>query len=157
MQRHRHNVKIFHPSFGALNLGFRAFRGITPFVPHPRILGASPTGGDGVRTSALLKTAVDNRPEIWIFQYSFSLNVYKVAFSNIFKIKWPKSEEKLNFGGSWVWEPMKLNPSPQAKLRGDAVATPTDNAWQWRLPTYLHSAPHRMRLARGNLRTRRRA
>ena len=22
---------------------------------------------------------------------------------NIFKIKWPKSEEKINFGGRWVW------------------------------------------------------
>ena len=41
--------------------------------------------------------------EIWTFQYFF-LKTYKhFVFSNIFKIKWPKSEEKLNFGGRWVW------------------------------------------------------
>ena len=46
------------------------------------------------------------------------------AFSNIFKIKWPKSEEKLNFGGRWVWVPMNptSDPPPQSKLRGDALA-----------------------------------
>ena len=32
------------------------------------------------------------------------------AFFNIFKMKWPKSEEKLYFGGRWVWVPMNLSP-----------------------------------------------
>ena len=32
------------------------------------------------------------------------------TFSTIFKIKWPKSEEKLNFEGRWVW--VSMNPSP---------------------------------------------
>ena len=51
---------------------------------------------------------------------SFFLTQMKnFAFSTIFKIKWPKSEEKLNFGGSWVWVPMNPSP-PQTKHRGDA-------------------------------------
>ena len=41
-------------------------------------------------------------------------------FSNIFKTKWPKSEEKLNFVGRWVWVPMIPPPPPQSKIRGDA-------------------------------------
>ena len=41
------------------------------------------------------------------------------AFSTIFKIKCPKSEEKLNFGGRWVWVPM--NPSSPKQ---NFVATP---------------------------------
>ena len=50
----------------------------------------------------------------------FFIDTYdNFAFSNIFKIKWPKSEEKLNFVGGWAWVPM--NPSPQTKLRGDAL------------------------------------
>ena len=35
-------------------------------------------------------------------------------------MKWLKSEEELNFGGRWVWVPM--NPPPQSKFRGDALA-----------------------------------
>ena len=34
------------------------------------------------------------------------------AFFNIFKIKWPKSDEKLNFGGRWVWVPMNPTSDP---------------------------------------------
>ena len=50
----------------------------------------------------------------------FFLDTYgNFAFSIIFKIKWPKSEERLNFGGRWVWMP--VDPSPQTKLRGDAT------------------------------------
>ena len=50
--------------------------------------------------------------------YFFLKTCYIFAFSNIFKTKWPKSEEKLNFGIGWVWVPM--NPTPQPKIRGDA-------------------------------------
>ena len=49
------------------------------------------------------------------------------AFSNIFQIRWPKSEEKLNFGGRWIWVPM--NPtSPNQNF----VATPLhiNGTWQ---------------------------
>ena len=41
------------------------------------------------------------------------------AFSNIFKIKWPKFEEKLDLGGRWVWVPM--SPTPPNR---NFVATP---------------------------------
>ena len=38
---------------------------------------------------------------------------YSFAFLNIFKIKWPKSEGKLNFGGRWVWVPsLCIGPPP---------------------------------------------
>ena len=40
------------------------------------------------------------------------------AFSNLFRMKWPKSEEKLTFEGGWAGVPM--NPSPQTNF----VATP---------------------------------
>ena len=41
---------------------------------------------------------------------------------------WPKSEEKLNFGGRWVWVPM--NPSPEQNF----VATPLPTAPPPRFP-----------------------
>ena len=52
---------------------------------------------------------------------SFFLKRIFFAFSNIFKLKWQKSEEKLNSGHSWVWVPM--SPSPQSKLRGDDLGS----------------------------------
>ena len=39
---------------------------------------------------------------------------YKFAFSNILKIKSPKSEEKLSFGGRWIW--VTSNPSPKQQF-----------------------------------------
>ena len=45
------------------------------------------------------------------------------AISNIFKIKWPKFEEKLNFGRRWVWMPMNSSPPPPTKLGGNALAS----------------------------------
>ena len=65
------------------------------------------------------KTRVSTPQKFGYFS-NFFLEVFFFAFSYIFKIKWPKSEEKLNFGGRWVWVPM--NPTPQSKLRGDALA-----------------------------------
>ena len=29
--------------------------------------------------------------------------INNILIFNIFQIKWPKSEEKINFGGRWVW------------------------------------------------------
>ena len=53
--------------------------------------------------------------------YFFFLETYKILhFPNIFKMKWPKSKEKLNFWGRWVWMPMNPTPPPQSKFRGDA-------------------------------------
>ena len=49
---------------------------------------------------------------------AFFLSDENFVFSTIFKIKWPKSEEKPNFRGRWVWVP--INPYPRTKLCGDA-------------------------------------
>ena len=66
-----------------------------------------------------IPAAGDVPPEIRIFQYFF-LDTYKnFAFSNNFKIKWLKSEDKLDFGGRRIWVPMNLSP-PQTKLCDNA-------------------------------------
>ena len=76
-------------------------------------------GGTGGRVPLPVeKSAGDIPPEIIIFQYLFLKYICSFAFFNIFEIKWPKSEEKLSFGGRLAWVPM--NPSPQTKLGGDA-------------------------------------
>ena len=79
-------------------------------VPRSGHQGSRQRGGGGgvagVRTPALLKTAGVDSAEIWILQYLFLETYIIFAFSNIFKIKWPKSEKKLNFGGMWDWVPM---------------------------------------------------
>ena len=90
--------------------------------------GASPTGGEGRggRDPPLLKTAgFDPPPRNLDISVYFFLKAYNFfAFSNIFKTKWPKSEEKLNFSGRWVWVPIIPTPPPplQSKIRGDAPA-----------------------------------
>ena len=77
-----------------------------------------------------MKTAGDDPPEIRIFQCL--LETYSLfAFSNIFKIKWLKFEEELNFGGWWVWARfLQIGlggyesappPPPQSKLCGNAL------------------------------------
>ena len=47
-------------------------------------------------------------------------HINNILIFSIFKIKWPKSEEKLNFGGRWVW---LSEPSPTQNF----VVTP----WPW--------------------------
>ena len=92
--------------------------------------------GEGDPSPAVEKSAGDVPPEIIILQYLFytfanlvfwidscfehccDKDIKNLVFSNIFEIKWSKSEEKLNLGGMWVWVPM--NPSPQTKLGGYA-------------------------------------
>ena len=57
--------------------------------------------------------------KLWyVFGYLFLDTFANSAFSNIFEIKWPKPEEKLNFGGRWAWVPMNLSP------KQNLVATP---------------------------------
>ena len=61
------------------------------------------------------------RPHInFYISVTFSLKRSFFVFSNIFKIKWPKSDEKLNFGGKWVCVPYELSPPPKQNF----VATP---------------------------------
>ena len=51
----------------------------------------------------------------------FFLDTYdNFAFSNILKINSPKSKEKLNFGGRWVWVPTAHESSPKQNF----VSTP---------------------------------
>ena len=60
-----------------------------------------------------------------VFQYPFFDKYENVVFSDIFKIKWQKSEKKINFERRDAWMP--INPSPQAKLRGEALANRFQN------------------------------
>ena len=62
-------------------------------------------GGRGDASPAVEKSAGDVPPEMMIFQHLFLDTNEKFVFSTIFKIKWPKSEEKLNFWSRWVWVP----------------------------------------------------
>ena len=55
--------------------------------------------------------------------YRFLKELTKIfRFFKIFKIKWPKSQEKSEFGGRWVWR-MRIHPPPQSKPRGGATAS----------------------------------
>ena len=74
--------------------------------------------GGGGRVPRSRKISRGRPPRSYAISASFFLTNENFAFSTILKIKWPKSEEKLNFGGRQVWMPM--SPSPQTKLRGGA-------------------------------------
>ena len=56
-------------------------------------------GGTGDASPAVEKSAGDVSPEIMMFQYLFSSHIHNFYIFQHLKIKWPKSEEKLNFGG----------------------------------------------------------
>ena len=84
----------------------------------PLWIMAGERGDGGDASPAVEKSAGYVPPVITIFQYLFIDTCENFAFSNIYKIKWSKSEEKLNFGGKWDWVPM--NPSPKQNF----VATP---------------------------------
>ena len=70
--------------------------------------------GDGGDASPAVKNQRGTSPQKWWYFSIFFLDTYEnFAFFTIFKIKWPKFEEKQNFGGRWVSVPM--NPSPPNK------------------------------------------
>ena len=73
------------------------------------------SGGTGGRVPRSRKISGGRPPRNDDTYFSiFFLDTYdNFAFSTIFKIKWPKSEEKLNFGGRCVW--VLMNPSPPNK------------------------------------------
>ena len=114
----------------------------TPFLVSGRYLGFGEGGGGGFHgpkvTYTKRKKLKSPRicPLFLILYYICILDNISAsyfldtddnfAFSTIFKIKWPTSEEKLYFGGRWVWVPMNPSPLPQTKLRGDAPGFRTD-------------------------------
>ena len=57
-------------------------------------------------------------------QYLFSWHVLKFCIFSISKIKWPKSEEKLNFGVMLDLVPINPSPCPPPILKQNFVATP---------------------------------
>ena len=89
--------------------------------------GVSPTGGRGAGPP-LLKTAGVDPPEIWTYQYIFFLNRMNfLHFPTFFEPKWTKSEEKLNFGGRWVWVPMTPVKNSWRRPCPGSKKTPTQN------------------------------
>ena len=97
---------VFCPTVGAFP---------TPCSSHT---WASKAGGRGDASPAVENQRGTSPQKLYFC--SFFLDTYdNLAFYTIFKIKWPKFEEKLNFWGRWVWVPM--NPSP---LKQNFVATP---------------------------------
>ena len=72
------------------------------------------SGGGGRGTRPRSRKISRGRPPRNYDVSVFFLHTYaNFALLNIFKMKWPKSEEKLNFWGRWVWVP--INPSPPQK------------------------------------------
>ena len=88
---------------------------------HRTAHGRRKRGGGGGLQSKNQRGPSPPPQKWWYFSIIFLTYVDLFLFSNIFKIKWPKSKEKLYFGRRWAWVPM--NPSPQTQLRGDALDT----------------------------------
>ena len=65
------------------------------------------------------KSPGDVRQKLEFVSNFFLDTHFDFEFFNIFKIKWPKSEEKLHFWGRWVWVP--VNPLPPLKLGGGSL------------------------------------
>ena len=75
---------------------------------------ASKAGGRGGRVPRSRKISGGRPPRNDDIFASFFLHTDEnFAFSTIFKIKWPKSEEKQNFGGKWIWVPIWIHPPKQ--------------------------------------------
>ena len=90
------------------------------------------SGGDGGTGPPVEQSAGDvpqNRGYFSIFFDTYK----KFSLSSIFKIKWLKSEEKLNFGGRLGWVPMNQSPPPPKQ---NFVATPL----RFSLVKYCHMA-----------------
>ena len=68
-------------------------------------------GGRGSQEPRTFENCGGRPPQKFGYFSIFFLETFIFAFSNLFKINSPKSEEKLNFGGRWVWVPM--NPTPR--------------------------------------------
>ena len=77
------------------------------YLPIFRLKTWAPIAGDGGRVPQLRN---QRGTKLGYFSNFFLDTYYNFSFSNILKIKWPKSEEKLNFGSRWIW--VSMNPSP---------------------------------------------
>ena len=99
-------------------------------------MGVESGGGDGGRVPRGRKIS-EGRPSRNDDITVFFLTHENFAFSTIFKIKWPKSEEKLNFEGGWVSVPMNpSHPNKTSWRRPCIIATATtaarrDNSGSW--------------------------
>ena len=109
-----------------------------PHVPSSSHKWASKVGGRGDASPEVENQRGTSRQRLYFCTFFDTYENF--AFYTIFKIKWPKFEEKLNFWGRWVWVPMNPSP-PQTKLRGDApVLTPSSfPVGRWSdLPLFSH-------------------
>ena len=75
--------------------------------------GASPTGSRRGHEPCTFENRGGRPPRHLDISVTFSGIIHVFVSSNILKIKWPKSEDKLNFGGRLVCVPM--NTTPQMK------------------------------------------
>ena len=82
--------------------------------------------GTGGRVLPIEKSAGDVPQKLGYFNDFLLTRDSCFAFSNI-KIKCPKSEEKLNFGGRWVWVPMNLSYPIKTSWRRPCLGV-TENA-----------------------------
>ena len=101
--------------------------------PRSCYAGASPTGVSRGSKPPHDKKPRGSTPRNLDISVTFFRNVF-FALSNIFKIKWPKSEKNLNFGGMWVWVPMKwIRPPPPIKTswrRPCCYVTASSHQWK---------------------------
>ena len=77
--------------------------------------GVADGGGGGVRGSGPphFSKPRGSTPRNFDISVTFFLEtISNSAFFNILKIKWLKSDEKLNIGGRWVSVPMSSTPPP---------------------------------------------
>ena len=83
------------------------------------------SGGTGGRVPRSQKISGGRSPRfsvISIFQYLFSSHMKTLHFQTFLKIKWLKSEEKLNFWGRWISVPTAQ----------ESVPPPPPNKNSWR-------------------------
>ena len=86
------------------------------------------SGGTGGRIPPVEESAGDVPPKLRYFR-NFFLDTYFFCISIVYKIKWSKSEEKLTFGGRWVWVPM--NPSPNENFMAAPLHSTSQSPTQY--------------------------
>ena len=92
---------------------------ITWIATWVRVMGVE-SGGRGKRPPQSKNQRGTSPQKLWYFSIIFIDTYANFAFSNIFEINWAKSEDKLNFGGRWVWVPWIRPPPPPQTLAAAA-------------------------------------